>query len=354
MLQSFTIGRGQFDPMVQTNSDTRRVAGSPVVQRPRHGPWLSVVVPVYNGERYLSAALESVVAQDDGGIEIVVSDDGSTDRSTWIADAYRDHGLVRRIDGPKSRNWVANSNHAVREARGRFVAFLHQDDLWLPGRLQSARETQARFPDRSLWLGPSRFIDATGRLAGRWAPPLDTGIGHVDSARFIERLLVQNFIAMPAPIFERSAFERVGGMDESLWYTADWDLWLKLGAIAGVGFWPEPRTAFRIHVQSQTMVSAATPESQRIQCETVRSRHLSRIADLATRDAVNRAGRFACELNTSLASLVGKRGVRWRQLLAAATGLGLHGAYRFARDSTILQRSVARLRVGLATRRGVR
>jgi len=317
-------------------------------------PWLSVIMPVYNGERYLSAALESVLQQSDGGIEILVSDDGSSDASPRIIDGYAAAGRVRRLDGPRQGNWVANSNRAVSQARGRLVAFLHQDDLWMPGRAESVRRAVARSQDRSIWIGPTRFVDAAGRLAGTWRLPFKAGTTDVGPGRFLERLLVQNFIGMPTPVFTRSAFDQVGGMDETLWYTADWDLWLKLGSLAGVGIWAEATTAFRLHYQSQTMVGAPAADSMKSQTKTVQSRHLPFIADPVVRHAVARAGAFARELNQSLAAVVSNRAIQWRELLTSLTGLGMHGAFRFARDARILERSVARLRVGLASHPGTR
>ena len=313
-------------------------------------PWLSVVLPVYNGERYLAAALESVLSQSDESIETLVSDDGSSDASIAITRSLSDGDRIRLIEGPRKGNWVANSNFAVRQARGQFVSFLHQDDLWLPGRVRSIRAAVSRSPSRSLWLGPSRFVDTAGEFAGTWRLPFRASTTSVEPTDFLERLLVQNFVAMPAPVFARTSFDSMGGMDENLWYSADWDLWLKLGGISGVGLWPDATTGFRIHGQSQTMVGASLSESMKSQCEAVRSRYLSRIVDPDVRDAVDRAGRFSCELNARLANAIGRRAIHWRGLATGMIGLGLGGAYRFARDARILERSFARLRAGLASR----
>jgi glycosyltransferase involved in cell wall biosynthesis len=312
-------------------------------------PWLSVVTPVYNGERYLAAALESVLHQSDENVEILVSDDGSSDASRRIIDAYAPDGRIRRLDGPRQGNWVANTNFAVRQTRGRLVTFLHQDDLWLPGRMASLRRALARSQDRALWIGPTRFVNAAGRFAGTWRLPFRSATTAVEPAGFIERLLVQNFIGMPTPVFTRSAFDAVGGMDEQLWYTADWDLWLKLGGLAAVGISPDAVTAFRLHNQSQTMAGASASASLKSQIEIVRARYLPRITDPSTRRAVDRAGRFSCELNANLAAAVGGGSTHWRGLLPSLTGLGMRGAYRFARDARILERTLARLRVGLAS-----
>ena len=72
----------------------------------------------------------------------------------------------------------------------------------------------------------------------------------------LERLMVQNFVAIPAPAINRDAFLRVGGMDKSLWYTADWDLYLKLACAGPVYYAHEALTCFRVHGDSQTMTGS--------------------------------------------------------------------------------------------------
>lgn len=311
--------------------------------------WLSVIVPVYNGQAYLAKALDSVLAQPDEGVEIVVSDNGSTDASQTIIDQYAARGLIIATSGPSRRNWVANSNIAVSVSHGQFVTFLHQDDLWLPGRLNAIRHLVRSQPYKSLWIGPTIFIDSGGRPVGTWKLPFEASTAVVGPADFLEHLLVQNFIGMPTPVFSRAAFQAVGGMDEDLWFTADWDLWLKLGGQDAVGIYSEATTAFRIHRHSQTMQGAAAHASMRTQIETVRSRHISRLGTTASRDAVERAGRFSCEVNVALAALVSRQPVAWRSLLSALAGLGLSGSRRFIRDARLLDRSIPRLRIGLTS-----
>ena len=95
------------------------------------------------------------------------------------------------------------------------------------------------------------------------------------SQDFIEHLLVQNFIAIPSPVFRREAALQFGGMDESLWYSADWDLWLRLGTLGPVSFIPKTFTAFRIHPDSQTLARKLNPNEWHDQLTTVLDRHLS-------------------------------------------------------------------------------
>jgi glycosyltransferase involved in cell wall biosynthesis len=98
-----------------------------------HSPTVSVIIPVYNGEKYLAEALESVLAQTHPIHEIIVVDDGSTDGSAAIAACYSP--LVRVITTAHVGPPIAR-NHGADAATGEWLAFLDADDLWLPEKLQ--------------------------------------------------------------------------------------------------------------------------------------------------------------------------------------------------------------------------
>ncbi|HEV3260038.1 MAG TPA: glycosyltransferase, partial [Gemmataceae bacterium] len=217
-------------------------------------PWLSVIMPTYNGDAYLAAALDSVCAQDDAAIEVIAVDDGSTDATVPLLESYAERLPLRIVRRGRIGNWVANTNHGLTLARAEHVCFLHQDDLWLSGRLAVVKRLLAQSPDAALLLHPSWYIGPDGRRLGMWRCPLPAGPGELEAEFVVERLLVQNFISMPAPVFRRETALAVGGLDESLWFTADWDLWLKLAATGPALYHPEPLSAFRIHPQSQTAV----------------------------------------------------------------------------------------------------
>src|SRR2546430_4101777 len=81
-------------------------------------PWLSVVMPTYNGDAFLAAALESIRAQQDGGdFEVIAVDDGSEDGTLATLDAYSSRLPLRIVRRPRTGNWVASSNHGLAVAR---------------------------------------------------------------------------------------------------------------------------------------------------------------------------------------------------------------------------------------------
>jgi GT2 family glycosyltransferase len=358
-------------------------------------PWLSVVMPTYNGAAYLVAALDSIAVQRDDDIEVIAVDDGSTDATRAVLEGYAGRLPLRIVARPRVGNWVANTNHGLDLARGEYVGFLHQDDCWLPGRLPALKRRLADAPDAVLVVHASWFIDAAGRRLGVWRCPLPATAVGLPPTTVIDRLLVQNFIAVPAAVFRRDAALRAGRLDESLWYTADWDWWLRLAAGGTTLYCPRPLTALRVHAASQTAVRTTWADELRRQLETVLERHLQGLAGstrrvarpesskgvgdstpfedsgratqgaaLTSRDSVatwpragrdveatSRTARFAVEVNLALAALAHRQRPDWRRLAGALRTMGLSGWPRFLRDSRLVERVGARLRLGVHTRR---
>ena len=93
-----------------------------------------------------------------------------------------------------------------------------------------------------------------------------------------ERLLVQNFIAVPAPTIRRDAFLRVGGLDSRLWHTADWDLYFKIASVGSVYYHSCPLACYRIHKYSLGMRGAHNIEDFRRQHEIVIDRHAGKLS----------------------------------------------------------------------------
>jgi glycosyltransferase involved in cell wall biosynthesis len=233
-------------------------------------------MPTYNGERFITAALDSVRDQyrdqDSDEIELLIVDDGSTDHTLDIVRGYAGTLPIRLITPGRLGNWVAATNLGLRETIGDWACFLHQDDLWLPGRFKRLR-SEMKSHQGTLILHNAVYVGPDGQELGPWTCPFPK-TGAIPSNQFIERLLVQNFIAIPSPVFRRDAVIDSGGLDEALWFSADWDLWLRLGASGPVRFIGETLSAFRVHPASQTAARKLQPNEWEQQLTTVLARHL--------------------------------------------------------------------------------
>ena len=306
-------------------------------------PLLSVIMPTYNGERYVAAALTSVREQQDDGIEVVVVDDGSSDRTLEIVRSFAEVLPVRLILPGRIGNWVAITNLGLREAAGEWACFLHQDDLWLPGRMKRLRSEMASC-DGALIIHDALYVGPNGRGVGPWTCPLAEG--KVPPDLFIERLLVQNFIAIPSPVFRRNAVISSGGLNEKLWFSADWDLWLRLGALGPVQFIAEKLSAFRVHPASQTAARKLQANEWDTQLTMVLELHLkSWPVTGRVRTAVERVALASIQVNSALAAASRGEAVRPASVLGHLLALGPAGWHRYFRDSRIVQRVGARLRV---------
>lgn len=311
-------------------------------------PSLSVIMPTYNGERFIAAAIESAGSQFYDGMELVVVDDGSSDSTLEIVNRFSKRMPIRVLTPGRIGNWTAVSNIGMREASGEWACFLHQDDLWLPSRIAALRGEMDR-ADASLILHDAMFIDAEGRSLGRWECPLEGGLVQPDE--FVEHLLVQNFIAICSPVFRRRAAVDSGGLDEKLWLSADWDLWLRLGSIGPVRYCQRMLSAFRVHAASQTSSHKIRGDEWEQQLITVFRRHVVVWPgrDLRRR-GVERAALASIAVNSYLAGASRGASSDVLPVVIRLLGLGPWGWYRYLHDSRIVQRVWSRLKARYSAR----
>jgi glycosyltransferase involved in cell wall biosynthesis len=316
----------------------------------RDSPWLSVIIPTYNGSSYLRQALNSIVVQEDAGIEVIAVDDGSTDDTVEILTSYAGRLNLEVIEQGRVANWVAGTNRGLSAAAAPLASILHQDDVWLPGRLAGVRRELGPQGSQMLLVHPVWFLNERGVRVGRWRCPLPTSRA-LGSDAVLERLLVQNFISLPGTVFPRPAALEDGGLDERLWYTADWDLWLRLAGRLDTLYFPRTLGAVRLHGSSITTTEAARLDEFRWQHEEVLRRHLGRWrVDDRRRRRVQAAAEFSVGVNVTLAAMANRRPASISSLLGRGVRLGPVGWGRYVRNSRIHERVAARLRAGLGRR----
>ncbi|WP_426169853.1 glycosyltransferase [Sandarakinorhabdus sp. DWP1-3-1] len=301
-------------------------------------------MPTHKGDQWLAETLESVAGQAVAGIEVLVIDSSPTTATVDIARSFAGRIDVQVHERPDLLMWHAKTNFGVTIARAAHACWLHQDDLWLPGRADAARRWIDDDPAAALLLAPSAIVDNSGRTLGVWGCPLPTD-GVAPAELVLERLLVQNFVSAPAPVFRTDAWRDSGGLDEELWYTADWDIWLKMAAIGHVRYREQVTTAFRIHGGSLTMTGSRDIKDFTNQMQVVLDRHLPRVK--ASSQRVRRAAATSIAVNTALASAATGNFGKLPRALLDLLGLGPAGLHRYFRDSRIVERVLPRLRANL-------
>jgi len=206
-------------------------------------PQVSVVIPTYNRATLIGETLDSVLAQTYCDFEIIVVDDGSTDNTSAIINTgYKD--LVRYIRQENAGQATAR-NTGIRIANGTYIAFLDDDDLWLPHKLARQMPLFESNP-ATVWVycDAQVFDDITGQPLHNFSQINPPHVGQVAS-----HLLQRDFIASPTPIIRRDIFEKVGYFDESdqLRRREDWEMWLRLAVTCAVDYVPEVLARYRVH-----------------------------------------------------------------------------------------------------------
>ena len=203
-------------------------------------PKVSVIIPNYNYSRYISEAINSVLAQTVTDIELIVVDDGSTDGSKEILESY---GTRIRAIFQQNQGVAAARNHGVRSSRGEYIAFLDADDFWFPEKIAKQIEVLAGDPELGLVHVGLVEIDGGGN---RLAEKSDGMVGWVaDDLLRLERSVILG--GGSGFMVTREAFDAVGGFDCRLSTSADWDLFYQIGSRYQVGFVPDILLAYRIH-----------------------------------------------------------------------------------------------------------
>ncbi len=307
-----------------------------------NAPWLSVILPTYNGEAFLGACLESLISQPVDDLEVIAVDDGSTDDTIAILEHFAGRLPLQILQPNRCANWIRGTNLGLSAARGEYLCFLHQDDVWLPGRASKLRQLSAHWPAAAAIIHPCKFIDVDGRHLGYWRCPFSSNTRQLSRDEVFHSLLVQNFLTVGAPLFKRTTVEQIGVLDESLWFTADWDFWLKLSQAGSWVYCPEVLSGFRLHPLSQTVQSSSHSREHRMQFDKVLARYLS---DVNLPQRTVQVARFSAELNIQLAECFHARRLPWAFLLLSGFRLGPRGWLEFYRASRIVERILPRMRL---------
>jgi hypothetical protein len=212
----------------------------------------------------------------------------------------------------------------------------------LSGRVAAIRQWIEEAPEAVLHLAPTLIVDLNGRSLGIWRCPLPADTV-APAGLLLERLLVQNFISAPTPVFRRDAWLACNGLDVDLWYTADWDIWLKLASHGPVHYHDRVTAAFRIHGDSLTMTGSRAPADFENQMRIVLDRHVGRLAP-ARSAPVGRAAQASIKVNVALATASGGSLVALAKAVGQLFLLGPRGLHRYLRDSRLFERVVPRLR----------
>ena len=198
---------------------------------------VSVIIPAYNKAELTVKTVESVLGQTYNNIEIVVVDDGSTDdtRQSLLPYSHKIKYIYKENGGAcRARNM------GIRSATGEYVALLDCDDIYLPKKIEKCVDYLERKLDIGFVYTPACFIDANGARIKRYPRFARRSSGYI-----ARKLLRKNFICNSTVVVRRGCFKKAGYFDESIFTSADWDMWLRLSEYYKAGYIDEPLTLYR-------------------------------------------------------------------------------------------------------------
>lgn len=217
---------------------------------------VSVIVPNYNGARFLEESVRSVLDQSRSGVEVelMVMDGGSTDGSLAILERYRNR--LAKLVSERDNGPAAAINKGLRLATGDILAWLNADDRYHPGALARVTETLAGRADAALCFGRCRIVDEQGDEIRKPITRFKELLFPLASRFTLQSI---NFVSQPAMFFRRRAFEEAGPLREDLRYAWDYDFILRLWrAGGGVRVPGAPLADFRWHPGSLSGQGFAT------------------------------------------------------------------------------------------------
>lgn len=208
-------------------------------------PTISVLMPVYNAERYVAQAVQSILDQTFRDFEVLIIDDGSTDRSLEILKRYEASDPRIRLISRPNTGYVVALNEMLDLAHGEFIARMDADDVCLPDRFEKQLDWFERNPNGLATGSWVLVIDPEGDPLMVWRSPVNHKA--IDDAHLSG---VGGTIAHPSSMMRANALRRIDGYNVEMQPAEDLDLFLRLGEIGELGNVPEVLLKYRHHLSS--------------------------------------------------------------------------------------------------------
>lgn len=202
-------------------------------------PEVSVIIPVYNAEKFIKKTIESVLNQTYKDYEIIIIDDGSTDNSKKILDEFKDK--VRYFKQANSGVSSAR-NMAIKEAAGKYIALLDQDDIWYPEKLEKQISFIKENPNVGMVYGDCYYIDDKDKVIYRVFEDQKYYQGKI-----FENLVIDNFVPIPTVLIKKEVLDKTGLFLENYSYAEEYELFIRIAKDYDIGCINEVLAGYRVH-----------------------------------------------------------------------------------------------------------
>jgi glycosyltransferase involved in cell wall biosynthesis len=207
---------------------------------------ITALIPTYNCAQYICETVDSVLAQTYPAHEIIVVDDGSTDRTQEVLAQYKTKiRYIRQVNaGPP-----AARNTGIAHATGDFIALLDSDDLWVPRKLELQMNYVDNYPECGLVYTDMKTFDDTGIIEESVKVSRNLTL---PSGRIFPQMFVETLFQTSAVLIRKSCIDRVGGFDTSLRMGDDYEFFLRIARHYELGYVDEPLVLYRQHPSQGT------------------------------------------------------------------------------------------------------
>lgn len=207
-------------------------------------PRVTIVTPSYNQGHFLEATIQSVLAQDYPNIEYFIVDGGSKDNSVEIIQKYEEH-LAWWVS-EKDKGHADALNKGFARASGEILAWLNSDDIYHPGAISEAVAYLTAHPEVGMVYANANMIDNAGQVIGQF-PAKQTDYDNM--------LRGSVHIPQATTFFRADTWRQVGPLDLSLFFSFDYDLWVRLAKVSQIRYLPRLWADFRMHEQGKSVVN---------------------------------------------------------------------------------------------------
>ncbi|GED60985.1 hypothetical protein BFO01nite_51170 [Brevibacillus formosus] len=200
-------------------------------------PLVSIITPSYNQGRFIRDTINSILTQDYANLEHIVVDGGSTDDTLSILQEYAQKDPRFRYISEPDRGQSHALNKGLAMARGEIIGWLNSDDMYVPGAIQATVQAFASNPSWGMLHGNCHVTNEYGQVSSSYpSEPADA-----------KKLYQSCCICQPSAFIRANVFRHMGGVDESLQFCMDYDLWMRIAKFYPIGYIAQYLGSARIH-----------------------------------------------------------------------------------------------------------
>ncbi|VXD23286.1 glycosyltransferase [Planktothrix paucivesiculata] len=230
---------------------------------------ISVIIPVYNGEKTIKETILSVLNQTFKDWELIIINDGSTDSTMEIIAQIQNSRI--RVFNCENAGLAKSRNRGIDHAQGEFISFLDSDDLWTTDKLETQFQALKKHPEAAVAYSWTDYIDQSNQF-------LHSGRHITKHGNVYSELLVCNFLENGSnALIRKQVFAHVGQFDTSLTAGEDWDMWFRLAAVYPFVGVPAVQVLYRV---SATSMSAKI-KNQEKECLKVLKNAFQKVPELS-------------------------------------------------------------------------